>query len=174
LLFLGAQQSTQRDSHAGGLLVQAQKDLPAFPGYSQPTPGNKPWASKPWLGTPGQAASYPAATQSQPSRLGQNPSGAATQSAQHTQQPMTEGYGNIPSQAALAAQVYEGVLGSSYTGATEPAQTPKPKPAPYTKWAPYHAAPKLPGADRPAAQAGAAKYLTPAEAAAISAAPPFT
>lgn len=83
---------------------------------------------------------------------------------------MTEGYGSIPSQAA---QVYEGVLGSSYTGATKPAQTPKPKSAPYTKWAPFHAATKLPGADRPA-QAGAAQYLTPAEAAAISKAPPFT
>ena len=160
--------------------MQAQQDLPAYPGNSQPAPygldNSQPTpygVNKPWGSQPEQAAGYPSATQWQPSQPGQNPSGATTQAAQHAQQPMTEGYGNIPSQAALAAQVYEGVLGSSYSGAQKPAQTPKPNSATYTKWAPFHAAPKLPGADRPV-QAGAAQYLTPAQAAAVSEAPPFT
>ncbi len=95
------------------------------------------------------------------------------QPAQHVQQTMTEGYGNLPLQAALAAQVYEGILGSSYTGGTLPAQTAKPRPASYTKYAPFHAASKLPGASRPT-QAGFAAYLTPTEAADIGEVPSFT
>ena len=77
-------------------------------------------------------------------------------------------YADIPSQAAMAAQIYS-ENPTLPNRAAQGAPKPGPIPAALSKWVPFHAvSSKLPTAARPA-QAGAATYLTPSEVQAIGA-----
>ena len=117
-------------------------------------------------------------TQAQNMVKGLNQAGTQVQSAwpaMHdaggSMQPSQPGAGasglqDLPSQAAMAGQIYNHDTRSSQQGA-QSSETPVNRPAAYSKWAPFHAQPKSQPAGAHPAQAGGTTYLTPSEIQAI-------
>lgn len=115
--------------------------------------------SKPWQHMQGRPSSLKD-PEAQP-----EPAGRLSNPAQQSAYSGTD-YGNIPSQAAMAAQIYS-ENPTLPKQAAQGAPKPGPRAAALSKWVPFHAvSSKLPTAAHPA-EARGATYLTPSEVQAI-------
>lgn len=134
--------------------MQGQQNVPVEPDSYQESTGSKPWQGQ-------QSDAY--ASDWDERRY--EPATSSATPAQHSAYPVAD-IEDVPSQAALAARIYGENPTLPEKGAYG-AQTPVPKKSVIlSKFAPFHAAPKLPSSARPA-QASGATYLTPSEVQAI-------
>ena len=171
------------DSHEGEVpLVQATQGLSSSLGYGkgaeegnvQPTQHMQGYAG------PSQYPHAQAQAQQQIQDLNQAESQSesawpAVHTAGGSGQPSqlgahASGLHDLPSQAAMAGQIYRHESMAPADRGQQGAQgseTPVNRPAAYSKWAPFHAQPKSQSTDAQPAQAGGVTYLTPSEVQAI-------
>ena len=170
----------------GDGFLQATQGLPSSLRYNKAPAVDELQPSQHMQGYP-DPSQYPQAQaqpQPQPQTQGQdlikglNQAGTQIQSAWPAVQPAhgsgqptqpgasASGLQDLPSQAAMAGQIYSHDSRTPQQGA-QGSEVPVNRPAAYSKWAPFHAQPKSQPAGAQSAQAGGATYLTPSEIQAI-------
>ena len=171
------------DSNKGEIfIVQATQGLPSSLGYGKGAAEEKHQPTQRVQGYAGPSQ-YPQAqaqpqTQAQDQIKGLNQAGSQIQSAWPAVHPAgksgqpsqlgahASGLQDLPSQAAMAGQIYSHESRSPQQGA-QGSQTPVNRPDAYSKWAPFHAQPKSQSTGAQPAHSGSATYLTPSEVQAI-------